>query len=88
MRSTKCPSCGVQKMSPKEFYILARRLSGAGGRRADATFETIGREIGLSRERARQLERRAFLKVRDMEDHSRTDENVERAWKEIGHERA
>jgi RNA polymerase sigma-32 factor len=49
------------ELSPRERTIIAeRRLRDDG-----ATLEELGRELGVSKERVRQLEHRALLKLRD-----------------------
>jgi RNA polymerase sigma-32 factor len=48
------------ELSPRERVIIAqRRLRDEG-----ATLEELGRELGVSKERVRQLEHRALLKLR------------------------
>jgi RNA polymerase sigma-32 factor len=50
----------LRELSPRERTIIAqRRLSEEG-----ATLEELGRELGVSKERVRQLEHRALLKLR------------------------
>jgi RNA polymerase sigma-32 factor len=50
----------LNELSPRERTIIAqRRLSEEG-----ATLEELGRELGVSKERVRQLEHRALLKLR------------------------
>jgi RNA polymerase sigma-32 factor len=48
------------ELTPRERTIIsARRLQDQG-----ATLEELGRELGVSKERVRQLEHRALLKLR------------------------
>jgi RNA polymerase sigma-32 factor len=49
-------------LPPREELIIRRRYF----EDARATFEAIGREIGLSKDRVRQLEARALAKLRDI----------------------
>ena len=49
------------QLSPREREIICqRRLTEEG-----ATLEELGRELGVSKERVRQLEHRALLKLRE-----------------------
>ena len=49
------------ELSPRERTIISqRRLRDEG-----ATLEELGRELGVSKERVRQLEHRALLKLRE-----------------------
>ena len=51
----------LAELSPRERTIIdQRRLSEEG-----ATLEELGRELGVSKERVRQLEHRALMKLRD-----------------------
>ena len=51
----------LQELSPREQTIIRqRRLTDEG-----ATLEELGRELGVSKERVRQLESRALNKLRD-----------------------
>ncbi|CAK0770452.1 RNA polymerase sigma factor RpoH [Azospirillaceae bacterium] len=51
----------LEELSPRERTIInERRLREQG-----ATLEELGRELGVSKERVRQLEHRAMLKLRD-----------------------
>ena len=52
----------LRELSPREqTIILQRRLSEDG-----ATLEELGRKLGVSKERVRQLEHRALLKLKDL----------------------
>jgi RNA polymerase sigma-32 factor len=49
----------LTELSPRDQKIIvARRLSDEG-----SSLEEIGRELGISKERVRQLEMRAFMKL-------------------------
>lgn len=50
----------LQRLSARERYIVAERKLKDGGR----TLESLGVELGLSKERVRQLEASAFAKMR------------------------
>jgi RNA polymerase sigma-32 factor len=51
----------LRELSPRERTIIhQRRLREQG-----ATLEELGRELGVSKERVRQLEHRAMLKLRE-----------------------
>lgn len=52
--------CALQGLSARERYIVAERKLKDGGR----TLESLGTELGLSKERVRQLEAAAFAKMR------------------------
>ncbi|SDG50077.1 MULTISPECIES: RNA polymerase factor sigma-32 [Thalassobaculum] len=55
----------LAELSPRERTIIdQRRLSEEG-----ATLEELGRELGVSKERVRQLEHRALMKLRDRLSH-------------------
>src|SRR3546814_19678187 len=51
----------LAELSPREQTIIRQRRLSAEG----ATLEELGRELGVSKERVRQLEHRALLKLRD-----------------------
>jgi len=50
----------LQSLNPRERYIVAERKLREAGR----TLESLGEELGLSKERVRQLEAAAFAKLR------------------------
>lgn len=50
----------LQALNPRERYIVAERKLREAGR----TLESLGEELGLSKERVRQLEAAAFAKLR------------------------
>jgi RNA polymerase sigma-32 factor len=58
----------LSELSPREQIIIRRRRLREDG----ATLEELGRELGVSKERVRQLEHRAMTKMRDV-----ISENVE-----------
>ena len=49
------------ELSPRERTIIAQRRLRDDG----ATLEELGRELGVSKERVRQLEHRAMLKLKE-----------------------
>ena len=53
----------LQELTPKEREVISRRY-GLGGCSAELTLADIGREMGLSRERIRQIEQNALRKLR------------------------
>jgi len=58
----------MQALNPRERYIVAERKLREAGR----TLESLGEELGLSKERVRQLEAAAFAKMRkNLEGQSR-----------------
>jgi RNA polymerase sigma-32 factor len=58
----------MQALNPRERYIVAERKLKDEGR----TLESLGEELGLSKERVRQLEAAAFAKMRrNLEQQSR-----------------
>lgn len=58
----------MQALNPRERYIVAERKLKDEGR----TLESLGEELGLSKERVRQLEAAAFAKMRrSLEQQSR-----------------
>ena len=50
-----------QKLTPREIKVLRIRFGIEDGARH--TYEEIGKEFGITRERIRQIERRALEKV-------------------------
>ena len=52
----------VRELGPREQIIIRRRRLRENG----ATLEELGRKLGVSKERVRQLEHRALLKLRDL----------------------
>lgn len=54
----------LDRLTPREQHILKRRF-GLGGNGEEVTLREIGEELGLSRERIRQLEAIALEKLRD-----------------------
>ena len=51
------------KISRREAYILIKRFGFDTG--VPATLESIGRELGITRERVRQIEKNAIIKIRE-----------------------
>jgi RNA polymerase sigma-32 factor len=51
----------LRELNPREQKIIQRRRLREDG----ATLEELGRELGVSKERVRQLEHRALLKIKD-----------------------
>jgi RNA polymerase sigma-32 factor len=52
---------GCARLAPRELHIIRRRYLA----QASATLEAVARELNLSKERVRQLERQALAKLRD-----------------------
>lgn len=52
---------GCAKLAPRELHIIRRRYLA----QATATLEVVARELDLSKERVRQLEKQALAKLRD-----------------------
>ncbi|MBK8209671.1 MAG: sigma-70 family RNA polymerase sigma factor [Rhodospirillales bacterium] len=52
----------VAGLSPREQLVIRKRYLDE----AKQTFEAIGRELGVSKDRARQLEARALAKLQEM----------------------
>ncbi len=52
---------GCAKLAPRELHIIRRRYLAQAG----MTLEAVARELDLSKERVRQLERQALAKLRD-----------------------
>jgi len=52
---------GCAKLAPRELHIIRRRYLAQAG----MTLEAVARELNLSKERVRQLERQALAKLRD-----------------------
>lgn len=52
---------GCAKLAPRELHIIRRRYLA----QANATLEAVARELDLSKERVRQLEKQALAKLRD-----------------------
>jgi RNA polymerase primary sigma factor len=50
-------------LTPQEVFIIRKRF-GLQGEEAEQTLRQIGRELGISRERVRQKEERALIKLR------------------------
>lgn len=57
----------LQELNPKQREVLARRF-GLLGHEA-STLEDVGREIGLTRERVRQIQVEGLRRLRDMLTH-------------------
>ena len=56
----KWVSGAMDKLNEREQFIISERRLSDGGR----TLESLGEELGLSKERVRQLEAAAFAKMR------------------------
>lgn len=54
-------AAGCARLAPRELHIIRRRYLA----QASATLEAVARELNLSKERVRQLERQALAKMRD-----------------------
>lgn len=52
---------GCARLAPRELHIIRRRYLA----QASATLEAVARDLNLSKERVRQLERQALAKLRD-----------------------
>ncbi len=59
---THCVNEALSELTPREQTIIRRRRLRENG----ATLEELGRELGVSKERVRQLEHRALTKMRDI----------------------
>lgn len=58
----------VARLTPVQAKVIAMRfgLDGGGGGEAEIAFSTVGESIGLSRERARQIETQAIAELAKM----------------------
>ncbi len=65
-RLARVTSRSIARLPEREQWVLRWRFGLAGER--EHTLEEVGQKLGLSRERARQLEARALLKLRDSEE--------------------
>jgi RNA polymerase primary sigma factor/RNA polymerase sigma factor len=63
---------GLQLLSDRERAIVERHF-GIAGHNSPMTLEEIGRELGLSKERVRQIETKAMLKLRGALQERRAD---------------
>lgn len=54
-------AAGCARLAPRELHIIRRRYLAQAG----VTLEAVARELNLSKERVRQLERQALAKLRD-----------------------
>ncbi len=61
----------LSELNPKQREVLARRF-GLLGHEA-ATLEDVGREIGLTRERVRQIQVEGLRRLREMLTHQGLD---------------
>lgn len=68
----------LARLSPREEVVIRKRY-GIGGN--DYTFEEVGQLLGVTRERIRQIEKKAIKKLRLMKDLSEFLPD----WKEQGH---
>lgn len=72
---TDAVRCAIETLDPRERYIVEKRLMADG--EEELSLAEIGRRLGVSRERARQLEARAKRKLRarisDMSRQSGSD---------------
>jgi RNA polymerase sigma-32 factor len=59
---TDALSAALAKLTPREQVVIHKRYLDD----AKQTFEAIGRELGVSKDRARQLEARALAKLEEM----------------------
>jgi len=57
----------LQELNPKQREVLARRFGLMGYE--PSTLEDVGAEIGLTRERVRQIQVEALRRLRDMLSH-------------------
>ncbi|MBK8190328.1 MAG: sigma-70 family RNA polymerase sigma factor [Vampirovibrionales bacterium] len=57
----------IAELTPRETYILSERF-GVNRRGTGRTLDQLGRELGYSKERVRQIESRAIRKLRANED--------------------
>lgn len=55
---------GLDKLDDRQYEVISRRFFGGGGKRDYETYASIGRDIGFSRERTRQIAERAMMKLK------------------------
>ena len=72
----------LASLDPRERDILRSRFSRDGD--DIPTLEQIGRRMGISRERVRQLEHRALLRLRERDDVRRLRAEREAEFFEMG----
>ena len=66
----------VDSLGPKERYIIVHRFGLKGNE--PKTLEEVGRELGITRERIRQIEKVALIKLQNMaKDYGITPEDLE-----------
>jgi RNA polymerase primary sigma factor len=56
----------LTKLHPREAAILALRYNLGGKANGDATLEDVGKKFGVTRERIRQIQQAALIKLRKM----------------------
>lgn len=70
---SKWLSDAIGQLNPREQTIIKERRLGE----ETVTLETLGKELGISKERVRQLEQRALDKIRDSMQEKMKDANVD-----------
>jgi len=51
-------------LNDQQYEVISRRFLSGDSERDGATYAAIGRDIGLSRERTRQIAERAMMKLK------------------------
>lgn len=73
----------LRTLPEKQKEVISRRFGLAGGE--DETLESIGQSFGITRERVRQIERDAFLKIKpESEKYSKIFQNFLQYFKKSG----
>lgn len=55
---------GLDRLNDQQYEVISRRFLSGDSERDGATYAAIGRDIGLSRERTRQIAERAMMKLK------------------------